>query len=142
MGKRVEVGDVIEIRTEKGLAYAQYVLRKEQWGALLRILPGFFSKRPTDLCELVKEEKRVVTFFPLQAAVNRKIFDIVFNCQVPEPASRFPLFRDAGHIDRQGKVHNWVLWDGERSWRVDKLTQEKPDFQCDPFGMTRCLSRG
>src|SRR6266850_2017215 len=125
MGSRIRVGDVIEIVTDKGLAYAQYVLKKEQWGALIRVLPGFFEKRPSDLCDLVREKEIFVTFFPLQAAVNRKIFEVISNCPVPEHAKHLPLFRDAGHIDRQGKAHNWFLWDGERSWPVDKLTEEQ-----------------
>ena len=141
MGKRVKVGDVIEIPTERGFAYAQYALRKEQWGALLRILPRFFEERPSDLCELVKQKEKFATFFPLQAAVNRKIFEVVTNCPVPDYALDFPLFRDDGHIDRQGKVHNWFLWDGQRSWRVDKLTKEQARLLLGLSGMTRCLFR-
>ena len=125
MGKRVKVGDVIEIPTERGFAYAQYVLRKEQWGALLRILPRFFEERPPDLCELVKEKEKFVTFFPLQAAVNREIFDVIENCDIPQSAKQFPLFRAAGSIDRNGKVLDWWLWDGEREWRIGKLTADQ-----------------
>ena len=62
MGRRIKVGDVIEIGT-KGFAYAQFVLKKERWGALIRVLPGFFEKRPSNLCEMVNENERFVTFF-------------------------------------------------------------------------------
>ena len=99
-------------------------LAKDQWGALIRVLPGFFEKRPANVCELVKEQQRFVTFFPLQAAVNRKIFDVVHNCQVPPAAQEFPLFRAAGHIDRTGRVRDWWLWDGEREWRIGQLRPE------------------
>lgn len=125
MGRRVRIGDVIEIATQRGLGYAQYVLKKERLGALIRILPGLFDESPANLCDHVVEKERFVTFFPLQAAVNQGIFEVVENCRLPQHASEFPLFRAAGHIDREGKVHNWFLWDGERSWRVDKLTQEQ-----------------
>ena len=124
MGKRIRPGDVIEIPTSRGLAYAQYVLKKEQWGALIRILPGFFKERPSEICEVVKAKEQFVTFFPLQAAVNRKIFEVFENCDVPQSAKQFPLFRAAGHIDRQGKVHDWWLWNGEREWRIEKLSEE------------------
>jgi len=123
MGKRIKLGDVIEIPTSRGLAYAQYALRKEQWGALIRVLPGFFEKRPPTLCDLVTQKERFVTFFPLQAAVNRRIFEVVENCETPESAKAFPLFRAAGYVDRQGKVHDWWLWDGEREWRIGNLSQ-------------------
>jgi hypothetical protein len=26
--------------------------------------------------------------------------------------------------DRYGKVHDWWLWDGEKEWKVGKLTPE------------------
>jgi hypothetical protein len=125
MGKRIKLGDVIEVQTKSGLAYAQYALKKEQWGALLRILPGLFEQRPPDLCELVKAKERFVTFFPLQAAINRKIFDAVGNCDVPEWAQRLPLFRAAGYVDKLGKVHDWWLWNGEREWRIERLSEDQ-----------------
>ncbi len=125
MAKRINPGDVIEVPTSRGLAYAQYALKKEQWGALIRILPGFFAKRPTNLCELVKENEKFVTFFPLQAAVNREIFAVIENCALPETARKFPLFRAAGYIDQKGKVHDWWLWDGEREWRIGGLTPDQ-----------------
>ncbi|PYS20608.1 MAG: hypothetical protein DMF72_20345 [Acidobacteria bacterium] len=124
MGRRIQVGDIVEIPTNRGFAYAQFVLKKDRWGALIRILPGLFDERPDKLCDLAPKKETFVTFFPLQAAVNKNIFEVVDNCDIPQQSSQFPLFRAAGHVDRQGKVHNWFLWDGERSWPVDRLTPE------------------
>lgn len=124
MGKRVKIGDVIEIVTERGLAYAQYSLRKEGYGALLRVLPGFHPTRPKEFSEIVNQKERFVTFFPLQAAISKIIFEVVANEELPEHATIFPLFRAAGFIDRAGKVHDWWLWDGERSWQVQTLTDD------------------
>lgn len=76
----------------------------------------FFDERPPDLSEVVKQKKNFVTFFALEVAVNRKIFEVVDNCEIPESAKRFPLLRAAGPVNRQGKVHDWCLWDGEREW--------------------------
>lgn len=112
MGKRVKIGDIVEIRTAKGLAYAQFTHKHKMWGALLRILPGFFEQRPADFLPVVEQAESFVIFFPLQAAINREIFEIVGNEAVPVAAQAFPVFRGAGHIDRQGKIHNWYLWDG------------------------------
>lgn len=125
MAKRIKQGDVIEIATKRGLAYSQYVVYKEQWGALIRVLPGFFDRRPPNICEIVKKPEQFVTFFPLQAAVNRKIFEVIDNCEIPASGQRFPLFRAAGHIDREGRVHDWWLWDGDKEWRIGKLTVEQ-----------------
>jgi hypothetical protein len=125
MGKRVRLGDVIEIPTSKGLAYAQYSHKKDQWGALLRVLPGFFLKRPDDFGRVVAQKERFVTFFPLQAAVNRGIFKVVANEDVPVTAMGFPVFRAAGLRDRSGRPHHWNLWDGEREWRVAQLSEDQ-----------------
>lgn len=125
MAKRVRIGDVVEIPTRRGLAYAQYTHRVERWGSLLRVLPSFCPSRPERFDQLVLQPQRFVTFFPLQAAVSRKIFEIVDNQPVPPEAQAFPLFRKAGFVDRQGKVHDWWLWDGNRQWQIGQLSPEQ-----------------
>ena len=125
MAKRVRIGDVVEIPTRRGLAYAQYTHRVEQWGSLLRVLPSFCLSRPERFDQLVIQPQRFVTFFPLQAAVSRGIFEIVDNQPVPPEAQALPLFRKAGFVDRQGKVHDWWLWNGEREWRIGQLSAEQ-----------------
>lgn len=54
------IGDVIEIRTSKGLAYVQYTheySKPPKWGSLVRILQGFYEKRLSheELSEVVKK---------------------------------------------------------------------------------------
>ena len=126
MASRATIGDVIEIPTPKGLAYAQFTHNDPQWGQLLRVLPGFFEKRPSDLSELVKKDEVFVSFFPLQAALRKKIFGVVENHPVPEDAEDFPLFRATGWRDKSGKVLDWWLWNGKRSWQIEgQLTPEQ-----------------
>jgi hypothetical protein len=122
---RIRIGDVVEIATAKGLAYAQCTHQHKQWGELLRILPGFFGARPSGFAELVTQREAFVVFFPLKAAVSRKLVSIVGNEQVPLEAQKFPLFRAAGFVDRSGRVREWWLWDGERSWQIGNLTDEQ-----------------
>jgi hypothetical protein len=123
MPKRPRIGDIVEIPTKRGLVYAQYAHRKKQFGELLRVLPGFLTERPSDFAHLVEQPPRFVAFFPLGAAINGGIFKVIANIPVPESAQKLPLFRAPGHIDRQGRVHDWWLWDGERSWRVGRCLQ-------------------
>lgn len=124
MAKRVKIGDVIEITTAEGLVYAQCSHKNKEWGHLLRILPGFHEERPCDYSILVKLKESFVVFFPLQAAVSKGIFQIVANEEVPPEAQKFPLFRAAGYSDKQGYVHDWWLWDGEKEWQIGRLTEE------------------
>jgi len=125
MAKRCKIGDVIEIPTKKGLAYAQVSHFHKDYSALLRVLPGFFHARPQDLERCVGVNEKFVQFFPLQAALNQGIFEVVGNFKVPTHASEFPVFR-TGVPDRETKkVDNWWFWDGEREWMVGEITAEQ-----------------
>lgn len=126
--KRPKIGDVVEIKTPAGLAYFQYTHKHDKpphMGALIRILRGLYKERPQDFVGLVKQAARYCVFFPLSAASHREIVEIVANEDVPEEAQKFPLFRAAGMIDREGCVLDWWLWDGEREWRIGQLTEEQ-----------------
>src|SRR5205085_10467885 len=94
---RPRLGDVIEIETPKGLAYAQYTHEHRdppRYGSLLRILPGIYSQRPSDFAALVAEEERFSVFFPLGAALRRRIvFRIVADEAIPAGKSGFSTFR-------------------------------------------------
>jgi hypothetical protein len=124
--KRPKFGDVVEIRTAKGLAYAQYTHKHKMMGSLLRVFKGFYDSRPADFFGIVNSPPMFMCFFPLGAAVNRKIVEIAANEMIPEEAQAFPLFRSPGGIDRSGRVVNWWLWDGEKEWYIgEKLTAEQ-----------------
>jgi hypothetical protein len=119
--KRPRVGDVIEIPTPKGRAYAHYSHRHAQFGALIRVLPGLHADRPADFKSLVTQTPQFITFFPLGAACSRGIVHVVAHELLPPIALPFPTFRD-GVADRDGKVAVWWLWDGDREWCVGPLS--------------------
>lgn len=125
MGKKVQIGDIIEIPTKKGLAYAQYSHHHPRYGALLRVLNGFFNVRPVD-CEIfVQKNENFFVFFPLQTAVDRGMFQVISNCPVPESSKLFPLFRTGSPDPTTGKVKIWWLWDGQKEWQVGQLSPEQ-----------------
>jgi hypothetical protein len=128
VAKRAKVGDVVEVPTDKGLAYAHFTHKDPQWGSLLRVLPGLFTARPATFTDLVLKDAIFVSFFPLQAALNRGIFEVVTNCPVPPKAADFPLFRAPGWADKTGKVLDWWLWDGQKSWQIGTLTEEQREL--------------
>ncbi len=49
---------------------------------------------------------------------------IVGNELIPEWAVPFPVFRN-GLADLEGRIYDWWLWDGEKEWKVGKLTPEE-----------------
>ncbi len=125
---RPRIGDIIEIPTPKGLAYAQFTHKHDtppRFGALLRVLPGLFAQRPVDFADLVCRQPAFSTFFPLGAACNRGIVRVVASEEIPRHSESFPIFRSS-HRDKTGKrAGPWFLWDGQREWRVEDLSNEQ-----------------
>lgn len=128
MAKRIKIGDLVEIPTKRGFAYAQFTHLTEKYGALLRVYAGFYSSPPEDYCKFATRREIFVLFFPLQAAVNRDIVRVIGNCAISERAKEFPTFR-SGMVDmKTQKVNNWWLWDGTKSWRVGELTPDQYEY--------------
>lgn len=127
-GKRIKIGDVIEIKTSIGLAYAIYTHKHvdpPKYGSLIRVFDKTFATRPLEIRGLLFIPSRFETFIPLQAFVSRGIFSIVGNLDVPEEMQTFPLFR-AGFIDpNTRKVSTWWLWDGKEEWPIGSLSAEE-----------------
>jgi hypothetical protein len=113
------IGDVVEIPLSTGFAYAQYTHEHEEYGELLRVLPGEFAVRPKDFADLVRDRERYFQFYPLAEAVRHGLVTIAGSEEVPESARQLPLFRSG---ERGGP---WWLWDGAREWPVDELTPEQ-----------------
>lgn len=126
---RPKIGDVFEIPTPSGFAYAQFTHKHPSYGALIRVMPGIFSQRPSDFSSLVQQAEQFVAFFPLGAACNRQIVRVVAEEIIPDSAREFPLFR-TGVRAQDGQVHSWWLWDGEREWKIGAL---KPEQHCLPI---------
>ena len=127
----IKIGDVIEIPASKGLAYAQYTHKHTsfpRFGSLIRVLQGFYEKRPPEqaLAELVKNPHRFQTFCPVHYGVNVGDWDRVGNFPVPEFAQKFPIFKNTNAFPKDDQKEKfWSLWDGEKSWRVGKLSIEE-----------------
>jgi hypothetical protein len=116
------VGDVAELRTRRGLSYAQMVHKHETHGALIRLIEGAWDERPADLANVVANgQDQFLTFFPLGSAVNRSLLDIVGNFPVPKRHRKLPVFRNAGLGIAEGHQDDWWLWDGQREWRIGAL---------------------
>jgi hypothetical protein len=119
--KRPKIGDVIEIDTGQGLAYAHYSHKHEMWGYLLRGYNRRYPQRPTDLAAAVAGEPTFHEFFPLGSYVQRGKVSIVGHVPLSEEAKAFPSFQN-GTPDRNGKVQEWWTWDGEQTVRAGPLT--------------------
>jgi len=123
--KKLKIGDVIEISTAKGLAYAYYTHKNAMYGYMLRVFRRFYEVRPKEFGELMNSEPTFICFFPLAAAVKEKIVEVVGNVPLSPAAQKFPLFRCGLPAPGEKKVSDWWLWDGEKSWRVGEITEEQ-----------------
>ena len=54
MAKKIKIGDIIEIKTEKGLVYAQYTHLNSLMGNLIRVFTGFYETRPENFDNIIK----------------------------------------------------------------------------------------
>jgi hypothetical protein len=132
-GNRPRIGDIVEITTSKGLAYALYSHEHAKppfMGSLLRVWSGFHPIRPSSFSELARQKEQFSVFFPLRAALKQGIVQIVGHEELPDWALPFPVFRN-GLPDRDGKIHDWWLWDGENEWTVGQLLPEMRAFPRD-----------
>jgi hypothetical protein len=117
-----QLGDVIEIETSDGLAYAQYTHEhrgRPRYGSLVRVLPGIYPERPRVFNDLVVQEERFSVFFPLATALRQRVVSIVGHERIPESKQPFPTFRR-----RQGDV--WWIWDGTNHHRARRGEQWTP----------------
>ena len=67
---RPKFGDIIEIETSKGLAYAICTHHHCKAAEL-------YDSRPTEIAEIAGNPVRFATFFPLHMAVNRKLVEVL-----------------------------------------------------------------
>ena len=64
--KKATIGDLIEIPTSRGFAYAQYTHQHPQWGGLVRVFDTMFQERPKDPSVITDGAVRFSTFFPIE----------------------------------------------------------------------------
>ncbi len=125
MPKRSQIGDIIEIPTSKGLAYAQYTHQHPTHGDLIRVFDVVFKHRPSRFSELVNGPVRFSTFFPVTAAVKGGVFNVVGHESVAFHNQPFPVFRNGIADPKTKKVAVWWFWDGEKEWKVGEITAEQ-----------------
>jgi hypothetical protein len=118
---QASIGDIIEIETPRGRAYAQYSHRHPDYGQLLRVLPGLHGERP-NVGRLAAGEERFFVFYPLDAALARDpLVEVVGRADVPDP--EFPELR-AGSWDADSGEESWYVVTDEVSRHVGRLTPE------------------
>jgi hypothetical protein len=119
---RLRPGDVIEIPTTIGFAYALYTHKNALMGTLLRVLPGVYEERPQEFDSLITAPDRFLVFYPLVRGIKLGLVSVATHADVPPQKKSFPVFRTGVPVD--GQIEDWWLWDGDDdlyvgAWRDD-----------------------
>jgi hypothetical protein len=128
--RRLHFGDIVEIKTGKGLAYAIYTHRHAtppKFGDLIQVFDCLYESRPVDIESIAKNPIRFATFFPVRVALNRGLVERVGTISIPDDLKSFPTFRSGNPDSKTKKVSTWWLRDFERdkTWQVGSLTPEQ-----------------
>jgi len=122
--KRARLGDILEVRTPRGLAYVQYTARHPEYGDAIRVLPGFFDVRPKEW-EALASQEGYFTFYPVRAAVSQGLAEVATNQPIP-PGRELPsVFRRYGWITPSGEVKTWIISDGTKEFVRTELSEEE-----------------
>jgi len=122
------MGDIIEVKTPRGLAYAQYCGKHSKYGDAIRVLPGFFPARPKAWDALLVHEG-YFTFYPVGAAVSQGLIEVAASASVPAGRELPSRYRRAGWRTPEGKVSAWLICDGTKEvLRTELKAEEKRLF--------------
>lgn len=61
----------------------------------------------------------LTVFFPLSAALRRRLVKKTGAILIPDHLADFPTFRSAHFNPKTGLAESWWCWDGEQEWRHD-----------------------
>lgn len=130
---KIQIGDVFELETNKGLAYVQYCSLDNDGIEMIRILPGLYSDRPSDLENLVSQKELFSVQFCLIAAYRKKLVALVRHFAVPSDYETPTKMRTTHVIN--GDFLGWHIIEKETLHRilVTELSQEQ--VQLSPYGI-------
>lgn len=119
------VGDIFQVRTDKGLAYLQVALHNKLFGEFVRVLPGIFDAQLTDLGELAAKKEVFSTFFPASYAYRKGMLKKVGRADVPVVSRELPMMRMGETRDKSGTLVDWTLFDGEQQLPAKRTKEER-----------------
>jgi hypothetical protein len=107
--KKASIGDIVEISTSAGLAYVQYTHDGGTNGELVRVLPGLYENRPSDLASLARQKELYFVFYIMNYALRTALAEVVCRQPVPEWAKAYPMMRHAAAFDDFRRVTRWRI---------------------------------
>jgi hypothetical protein len=110
---RLRRGDIVEFKTARGYAYAQFINEHKMYGTVMRVLPGVFAKRLADFEALVNKEGGWCAFWYIKDALQHKEVKVVGRAEIPKQYQKLPVFKEADRSFATALVRGWSIWDGK-----------------------------
>lgn len=123
--KKISIGDIFEIETDRGLSYGQLTHRHPTHTDVLRIFEKKFKKRPTDFSFLEDGEIEYTVLCAVGAGYRSGILPRVGNASVRNDLQEFPKFRIGNASPQEPNDDKWSIWDGESEKEVKNLSEEQ-----------------
>lgn len=130
--KKIQLGDIFEIETSKGLAYLQYVWQDKLTGEMIKVWGQFYASRLTDFQEMVSDKERFIISFPVAAGMRKGIIKRVGN--LPIVGFVKPSFMRTKHSIR-GEFLGWHIVDTETLQRSLVVSLNSSQIQLSPWGI-------
>jgi hypothetical protein len=121
---RARPGDLLEVRTSRGLAYLRYTARHSDFGDTVRVLPGFHDTRPHAWTGM-DEQTGYFAFYPVGAAVRQGLLEVVGNHPLPDGLKLPAVLRRPGARSRDGRVLGWLVCTGTEEVLKSELSSEE-----------------
>jgi hypothetical protein len=130
--KKIELGDIFELKTSKGYIYLQCVripIDKRQDVELIRVYYNVHSTQTNDI-SLIQKSSFFYVGFALQAAYNRKIVEKIGNVLLEADFKPPRYFRTTNPFGEGWQIIDSVNWHRETT---RKLTNEQQKLS--PWGV-------
>jgi hypothetical protein len=108
--KEFEVGSIFEFKSTKGYNYIQYAYQTEMGIPLVGVLERVSQTSIKDLSNVWNISYRYFICYHVASAVSQRLIRYVGMAAIPENHRQFPLLRVPGHVEANGIIKNWFIY--------------------------------
>ena len=133
MARRVKIGDIFEVETQKGFIYFQYVYKRLDKLQTINVF-NYVSKTKLDLEEIDTSNIKLTVEYPVTIAYNRDMIDFIGNKDFSEFI--YPKYRidRALKLSREDNARGWDIVDTDTLKRKRVINLNDEEKKLSPSG--------